>query len=75
MEVNEAFGFEGLEDHEIEDMLHEALARVTELSQERNRRIQDKVSDMGKKTVDMFAEYQQSLQLIDPAKLFFGGKL
>ena len=77
MEVSnkKASDYSQLDDYEIEEMLHKALFEVTELSKERNRRIQNAVSDMSKKTVDMFSEYQKSLQLIDPAKLFFGGKL
>tara|TARA_R100001129_G_scaffold185627_2_gene174431 strand:- start:277 stop:531 length:255 start_codon:yes stop_codon:yes gene_type:complete len=63
------------EDHVIEEMLHDALADVKELSKERSRRIQIKFAEMGKNTIDMFTEYQESLKKLDPMNLRSSGKI
>ena len=55
---DEPMPIESRSDADIERMLIYSLARVTEISTERNRRIQLKFSAAGQNTLDMIEEYQ-----------------
>ena len=59
---DEPMPLESRSDADIERMLINSLAFVTELSTERNRRIQLKISAVGKTTLNMIEDYQSAIK-------------